>query len=74
MAWLEKAVLDVTNAHYEPQLGKIVKDFVIENYWNTPFIFKTGRDVKVRATVTMVLDEYTHNSKWREDEIEIVKV
>ena len=49
MAWLEKAVLDVTNAHYEPQLGKIVKDFVIENYWNTPFIIKTGRDVKVRA-------------------------
>ena len=45
-----KAVLDVTNAHYEPKVRKkIVKDFVIENYWNTPFIIKTGRDVKVRA-------------------------
>jgi hypothetical protein len=74
MAWLEKAILDVSNAHYEPKLGEIVKDFISENYWNTPFIIKTGRDVKVRATVTMVLDRHTSHTKWRDDEIEIVEV
>ena len=38
MAWLEKATLDLTNAQHEDKVCEIVKDFVIENHWNTPFI------------------------------------
>lgn len=75
MAWLEKAVLDISNAHYEPRLNEIIKDFIMENTWNTPFIIKTGSDAKVRATVSNVLDNsLISHTFWRENEIEIVDV
>lgn len=75
MGWLDKATLDLTNAHYEPNVSSIVKDFVMENTWNTPFIIKTGTDVAVRSRVTMVLDTLQiKHSKWEDDEIEIVEV
>ena len=54
MAWMEKATLDLSNAQYEPRVSEIVRDFVMENTWNTPFIIKTGRDIGVRAKVTMM--------------------
>lgn len=75
MAWLEKATLDLTNAKFESNVSGIVKDFVMENTWNTPFIIKTGDDVGVRSKVTMVLDTLQIKmSKWRDDEIEVVDV
>ena len=78
MAWLEKATLDLTNAQHEEKVCEIVKDFVIENHWNTPFIIKTGtmrHNTKVRSDVTMTLDSMgIYLTKWRDDEIEIVKV
>jgi len=74
MAWLEKAVLDVSNDQYEPKLSSIVKEFVTENAWNTPFIIKTGTDVGVRAKVTMVLDDITFHTVWDDDQIEVLKV
>ena len=74
MGWLEKATLDLSNAQYEPRVSEIVREFVSENTWNTPFIIKTGNDVGVRAKVTMVLDEITYYTKWDEDQIEVFKV
>jgi len=74
MAWLEKATLDLSNAQYEPRVSEIVREFVSENTWNTPFIIKTGYDVGVRAKVTMVLDEITYHTKWDDDQIEVLKV
>ena len=78
MAWLEKATLDLTNAQYEDRVCEIVKDFVMDNYWNTPFVIKTGNirnNTKVRSDVTMTLDSRgVFLTKWRDDEIEIVKV
>lgn len=74
MAWLEKAKLDLSNHHYEPEVSKIVREFVSENTWNTPFIIKTGTNVKVRAQVTMILDEITYHTKWDDDEIEVLQV
>ena len=74
MGWLEKATLDLSNAQYEPRVSEIVREFVSENTWNTPFIIKTGNDVGVRAKVTMVLDEITYYTKWDEDQIEVLKV
>jgi len=75
VAWLDKATLDLTNAHYEPNVSGIVKDFVMENTWNTPFIIRTGNDTLVRARVTMILDTLQiKHSKWEDDEIEIVEV
>ena len=74
MGWLDKATLDLSNAQYEPRVSEIVREFVSENTWNTPFIIKTGNDVGVRAKVTMVLDEITYHTKWDEDQIEVLKV
>lgn len=74
MGWLEKATLDLSNAQYEPRVSEIVREFVSENTWNTPFIIKTGNDVGVRAKVTMVLDEITYHTKWDEDQIEVLQV
>ena len=74
MAWLEKATLDLSNAQYEPRVSEIVREFVSENTWNTPFIIKTGNDVGVRAKVTMILDEITYHTKWDDDQIEVLKV
>ena len=42
MAWMEKAILDLSTAQYEPKVSEIVRDFVRENTWNTPFVIKTG--------------------------------
>ena len=42
MGWLEKATLDLRNAEYEPKVTDIVREFVMENTWNTPFIIKTN--------------------------------
>jgi len=74
MAWLEKATLDLSNAQHEPRVSEIVREFVSENTWNTPFIIKTGTDVKVRAQVTMMLDEITYDTKWDDDEIQVLQV
>ena len=50
----------------------------MDNYWNTPFVIKTGNirnNTKVRSDVTMTLDSMgVFLTKWRDDEIEIVKV
>ena len=46
-------------SQHEDKVCEIVKDFVIENHWNTPFIIKTGtmrHNTKVRSDVTMTLD------------------
>jgi hypothetical protein len=74
MAWMEKATLDLSNAQYEPKVSQIVREFVSENTWNTPFIIKTGKDIKIRAQVTMILDEITYHTKWDDEEIEVLQV
>lgn len=74
MAWMEKAILDLSTAQYEPKVSEIVRDFVRENTWNTPFVIKTGNDLRLRAQVTMILDEITYHTVWDEDQIEVLQV
>jgi len=78
MAWLEKAILDLTNAQYAPesQITEDVKDFVIENTWNTPFVIKVGRNNHIKSIVLCLLDTmnvYTVIDE-DEDEIEVVQI
>lgn len=76
MAWLDKAKLDLSNAQFESKenISRTVREFVIENSWNTPFIIKTGTNVTVKTQVTEVLDSITFYTKWDDDEIEILQL
>jgi hypothetical protein len=74
MGWLEKATLDLSNAQYEPNVTNIVKDFVMENTWNTPFIIKTGHNQEIKRKVHDVLYVMTSYTTECEDEFEIIDV
>jgi hypothetical protein len=74
MGWLEKATLDLSNAQYEPNVSNIVKDFVMENTWNTPFIIKTGNNQEVKRKVHDVLYDMTSYTKEDECEFEVINV
>ena len=74
MGWLEKATLDLSNAEYEPKVTDIVREFVMENTWNTPFIIKTGRNPNVKNKVNEVLYTMTSNTICTDEEIEVLDV
>lgn len=74
MGWLEKATLDLRNAEYEPKVTDIVREFVMENTWNTPFIIKTGRNPNVKNKVNEVLYTMTSNTICTDEEIEVLDV
>lgn len=76
MAWLEKATLDLTNAQFasENQITEDVKDFVIENTWNTPFVIRVGRNNDIKSKVLCLLDTMHAYTVLDEDEIEVVQI
>jgi hypothetical protein len=74
MGWLEKATLDLRNAEYEPKVTDIVREFVMENTWNAPFIIKTGRNPNVKNKVNEVLYTMTSNTICTDEEIEVLDV
>ncbi len=75
MGWLEKATLDLSNAQHEPKVTDIVKEFVMENTWNTPFIIKTGNNPIVKNKVNEVLyDAMISNTVSTDDGIEVLDV
>jgi len=74
MGWLEKATLDLRNAEYEKKVTDIVREFVMENTWNTPFIIKTGRNPNVKNKVNEVLYTMTSNTICTDEEIEVLDV
>lgn len=76
MAWLEKAILDLSNAQYAPesQITADVKDFVMENTWNTPFVIRVGRNNEIKSKVLCLLDTMNVYTVLDEDEIEVVQI
>ena len=76
MAWLDKAKLDLSNAQFESKenISRTVREFVMENSWNTPFVIKTGTNVNVKTQVTEVLDSITFYTKCNDDEIEVLQI